>query len=386
MRRILILSYALFAVIGAYGQVKYDSLSTEVILGSNIKESPTYYDGQSVRMKVIFKYPHHYDIFYTDEEKILRIDTTYLEPDIVYTKKELRGVKKGIPLRQRLFRIDTLKSNLYKADLSAENKIGTPLNAIENKRFIIKKTDCERVYLEDSAKHVFWFDFNKNAGRYKLILEGYEEKFRKKILARVFYVEKPRLATDSPSTLLARTLDGATLKPLLGKLEVVNFKSEGETIFEYIVKNSKGEKFIIRKSCELLTDEDVAPYNGVNIFRNRTAIIDDLIDETAWVFNTSILKNVAAKEAAAKETRVRQSQELQDRPNKLMKKYGEKIAQKILNGRVEIGMTADMCIEAWGKPDRVNTTIIVGLKSEQWVYGITHFLYFENGVLTGIQY
>jgi hypothetical protein len=74
-----------------------------------------------------------------------------------------------------------------------------------------------------------------------------------------------------------------------------------------------------------------------------------------------------------------------ERKSKLVQKYGEKVANKILEGKVWIGMTKEMAIESWGKPDDINKTVTASTVNEQWVYGIGQYLYFDNGFLTTIQ-
>lgn len=58
-------------------------------------------------------------------------------------------------------------------------------------------------------------------------------------------------------------------------------------------------------------------------------------------------------------------------------------------GTVRIGMTEEQVIRAWGKPEKINTTITAGGKTQQWVYGYgagsRQYLYLENGVLRTIQ-
>jgi hypothetical protein len=53
-----------------------------------------------------------------------------------------------------------------------------------------------------------------------------------------------------------------------------------------------------------------------------------------------------------------------------------------------IGMTKEEVLErlVWGKPDRINTTVTEYGKTEQWVYDSGMYIYFEDGVVTGIQY
>lgn len=53
---------------------------------------------------------------------------------------------------------------------------------------------------------------------------------------------------------------------------------------------------------------------------------------------------------------------------------------------VSLGMSPeDVIASSWGKPSRVNRTLNAFGTSEQWVYGLRSYLYFENGVLTSIQ-
>lgn len=85
-------------------------------------------------------------------------------------------------------------------------------------------------------------------------------------------------------------------------------------------------------------------------------------------------KNAAAA-VAAKEKRK------QD----LLTKYGQTNGALIAAGQVKIGMTAAMCIDAWGKPSDINRTTNAYGTSEQWVYNHKSYLYFKDGILTSIQ-
>lgn len=72
--------------------------------------------------------------------------------------------------------------------------------------------------------------------------------------------------------------------------------------------------------------------------------------------------------------------------DKCVKKYGMKWGDLIAQNRVQVGMTSQMVIDAWGQPDKTN--IITGEygDNEQWVYSRDNsYLYFENGKLTTIQ-
>lgn len=69
----------------------------------------------------------------------------------------------------------------------------------------------------------------------------------------------------------------------------------------------------------------------------------------------------------------------------LAKKYGKANAKLIADGEVRIGFTKEMCIEAWGEPEYINTTTTANGKIEQWVYGWFSYLYFKGNKLITIQ-
>jgi len=66
------------------------------------------------------------------------------------------------------------------------------------------------------------------------------------------------------------------------------------------------------------------------------------------------------------------------------KKFGQENFERILQGKVKIGMTREMCKLSWGEPKNIIETITSAKNSEQWVYS-DNYLYFDNGILTAIQ-
>jgi hypothetical protein len=68
------------------------------------------------------------------------------------------------------------------------------------------------------------------------------------------------------------------------------------------------------------------------------------------------------------------------------KRKAEELRLSKLPG-VRIGMTADQVIHKsnWARPASVNRTTTAHGTREQWVYGGQNYLYFTNGILTGIQ-
>jgi len=86
-----------------------------------------------------------------------------------------------------------------------------------------------------------------------------------------------------------------------------------------------------------------------------------------------------------KKSKEKEENELVERKAHLMRKFGNLITNKILEGRIWIGMTKGMAIESQGKPNDVNRTVGKWGVHEQWIYSYNVYLYFENGNLTSWQ-
>ena len=91
------------------------------------------------------------------------------------------------------------------------------------------------------------------------------------------------------------------------------------------------------------------------------------------------------EEKTIQEKRLKEAKQADQRKSEILKKYGKYYGELILAGKVKLGMTKQMCIEAWGQPEDINRTIVQGNINEQWVYSLDCYLYFDNGILTAIQ-
>ena len=65
--------------------------------------------------------------------------------------------------------------------------------------------------------------------------------------------------------------------------------------------------------------------------------------------------------------------------------WPDQIKQAVLDRKVQIGMTTEHVMAAWGRPLKVNETIRATSRDEQWIYPGSVYLYFTNGTLTTIQ-
>jgi len=66
------------------------------------------------------------------------------------------------------------------------------------------------------------------------------------------------------------------------------------------------------------------------------------------------------------------------------KDWDRKYCQAIVNREIMTGMNPAQVRAAWGRPERINRTVLPRYTTEQWVYGDT-YLYFDDGVLTSWQ-
>lgn len=75
---------------------------------------------------------------------------------------------------------------------------------------------------------------------------------------------------------------------------------------------------------------------------------------------------------------------IEKRKNELIKKHGATIGLKIFEERIWIGMTKEMLLESWGKPDDINRSVGSWGVHEQCIY-TNAYVYIENGVVTSWQ-
>ncbi|MEC0715333.1 hypothetical protein [Bacillus licheniformis] len=117
-----------------------------------------------------------------------------------------------------------------------------------------------------------------------------------------------------------------------------------------------------------------------------------MLDKVVYMENHNDLKIEQFKEMNDKRLKsAKKEQEILDEKERKEEEKNEKL--DAMNDRtanpkeVSIGMTTEEVLtEGWGRPIDINTTVSSNSKREQWVYKGNKYLYFEDGVLTSIQY
>ena len=126
-------------------------------------------------------------------------------------------------------------------------------------------------------------------------------------------------------------------------------------------------------SAYLLSDKRTTGGDGVKYFKVKRQ------DVVAWVDERhELIRGI-----------IPMSEEYDTRFKDLIKKYGSKNADRILSGKIWIGMTTAMLKDSWGDPAQINRTVTKYSVHEQWVYskgeGPADYVYVENGQLQHIR-
>lgn len=293
-----------------------------------------------------------------------------------------------------IYDIEKLKTGYY-----------TPANEIEGKLFTIidikvqnKFTGSNTMYdlyislVSDKNDTLIWKMenlYNKSYA-FPVVIEGYYEKIKKLYVGKSFYNK------NSSNKMSGLDINSGKINmPIVGRFNCIDLCLIGEKnkfqapclVFEDSLKN----KYAVN-----LTDiPDLYSYldygNCYCTYKypgnfNSALIVESTIyekekEDAARIANE---KRIAEEKQTIEDERLA-LKELQQRRQGLLKKYGKKYTELILKGYVETGMNKQMCIESWGKPDDVNKTSGSFGVHEQWVYGNSSYLYFENGILTTIQ-
>lgn len=189
-----------------------------------------------------------------------------------------------------------------------------------------------------------------------------------------------------------------SISPLIGKeIFVIGSDLYGYNINENDTRNlhqfTKSDFY--KLECVMLMPSVIREYP----YFNRFAILTNNSGKYAFPITSSSVSYISdglqkreedklQKEEYQRRERERQAledAEEQQYKNSLIKKFGQKNAELIVEGRVKLGFTKAMCEEAWGLPyDTTRVTTKFGT-AEAWWYGDGTILYFQGNKLVIIQ-
>lgn len=161
--------------------------------------------------------------------------------------------------------------------------------------------------------------------------------------------------------------------------------------FEKLKKQAVGKKFVFGSTDKRFGDDELDVKSGKTIkfeLGEKWECIDLTIEEKYYTLSL-LLKDDDGQTMAVGSEWVIGADKFHDvyvdgEADLYKTKFGADTWNTILEGKVRIGMTKEMCKLSWGEPDKINRTITSGGKSEQWVYD-KNYLYFDGDKLTAIQ-
>ena len=112
--------------------------------------------------------------------------------------------------------------------------------------------------------------------------------------------------------------------------------------------------------------------------------IQDSIDYKAEIVRNDSIADAMLKNIKS-QNRSQNQQYINQRREKFQNKYGKEVGEKITTKNIWIGMTEEMLLDSWGKPNDINQTVTKYSNRKQYVYGSSQYVYVEGGVVTAYQ-
>lgn len=350
----------------------------------------------------------------TPSDYLLHSDSKFVyktNRDYEITRKSSVIGLSPIPSNTRAKKGNTISTDIYCAtyngsDVFYASQIYTPYDSISNTYFTILNIEVahsmgviqgqfsslDKFDSRQKVSHLRFTLKNQTSGEEIYWIVKNNSRLNNSFMFLVPYFEKMQQSfkgrnvvstTEYPSTLVdIKTGNEVKIKP--GEkwhcydVTFVNLKDK-TLIQPYLLLEKDGVKVMV--SFEDFTRESFGKFVTEQYTSRPTFITEHIYDELL----ADNQRAVEERQRKEEEKKRLEEQAQKERNQRIMQKYGNKYGTMICNGEVCLKMTKEMCRESWGDPIDINTTIVDGMTTEQWVYGLQTYLYFTNGVLTAIQ-
>lgn len=388
---------------------KYDTTFIYLDL-SKLEDNLHYYDNQKILFSpcidTIRFYKYYSGLFTRDSVEMVNI------PDTVWLKKRKGKVREGdfyIKYPKTNVYMPTFVNNDYVCDLGTYYKLKkgqgfyTPFEHVEGRLFTVigvkKKSEKKyTLHLLDDKDVLVDFDYTASSDNYpSILMMSYINKYRDTYVNNRFHTK------EDSYIFLFKDIETGKYFPANGDLVChdaclikggyatiakigENYVNLYKTDLAIFFRDTANREFCLPSENKTLgyfrmqPDEELC--EGFNLELGKSYYhlqLKDLIPSSEYYAQKE-------KERIEEEQRIAKNKaEKADRRVYLINKYGKVNAELILRGHVKIGMTAEMCREAWGNPYKVNRSTGIWGVHEQWCYKWGGYLYLENGILTSIQ-
>lgn len=357
--------------LSAFGQIE---IRPEKVNNRPVLKPETYDSLKDISIdenKLTMYYPQKEDAVYEANKQLLK----YIGQKIFFLPKTARDKEKEAEsLSKHKSPIDKLRGNYYTITDFAYN-----YNTLSNhlSEIVVMLTD-EKGGLDVWNVAYNFYEISSN----NLMLVGYYEKTKSKSVGNSFvYVGSQsntyigmyntNSAIDTHSNEIIQLEKGSVWNCTALQLIDDDYFMSLYCVFN----NEKGNEIMVRM-------EDVFKTNGEKNVAFYSAFKEKKTYDTEKRMNQLA---AAEKKKRLDAENAKRKQAIAEKKKALIAKFGLEIGTLISNNQVMIGMTKEMCREAWGRPYNINTTTVASGTSEQWCYSMKNYLYFDNGILTAIQ-
>ncbi len=299
--------------------------------------------------------------------------SAYSQTSVEYQKKidSLKKIKSSITLQLNELEKQIIILKEQKSKVWANEQVGQiyvfirddKIYSIENKYFSVGRVK--------KGKRVLFIKEVDEFGM-EVLIDG-EKYYARSSWLRPLNGIKAKEAEQ----IIADSLAVVNATPMLFTYNAPIYKSSTDT--EPLMKVPSGTEILFVKSIKVKGASNcLIIYKGEEYYASTY----DLITEE------QVQQRLEEKQLA-KERRKKLKEErrmhTEERRKVLTTLYGATTANKIIDRKIWLGMTDEMAVESWGKPDDINRTVSAYGVKEQWIYGdISNrtYLYFEDGMLT----
>lgn len=242
-------------------------------------------------------------------------------------------------------------------------------------------------------------DYNAVSGKYYYV-NGFKSIIKKNFLGEkeLYFIELKE--TESNDIIYIEIKEDDNINKYFSITGYITKLKEMHVGEEYITKLDNRGTDLVKGLCsfrdgqtnynikhgELFLCTDISFWEGTPIFVYENNVHGKcFIDVKYDKYYMKNRKIAELEKKTSEEHNIEFEKQIEKENKSIIAKYGKINGNLIIQGKVKIGFTKEMCIESWGKPESINKTTGKYGTHEQWVYEEGNYLYFDNGKLTTIQ-
>jgi hypothetical protein len=247
---------------------------------------------------------------------------------------------------------------------------------------VLKKLPCGQYFILHDNKSGDTLYWRPKVYESKFIFVPYFVKQKKLYEKKTFYYEGPsddiKDLIDANHTIYIQPNSKWTCKEvtLLKYSQVSDYVPSDSYMICYIFTNEKNESFAKWHNPFYPEIRDPKGDYHLKYFISEKEFLDK---------EKAIMDKQQADQAKKNAQLQKEKLASKAKQDGYITKYGKLNADLIINGKVKLGFTKEMCLESWGPFFNPSKTVNNQGVFETWMYSVTQILHFKDGVLTQIE-